>query len=156
MFPDFDVSGESHGIRTIATLGNVKELAIQKIRRTQNSIQRCIGLFICYTDGSKAVLGQWDVSASSTIIYDATKGKPLTSLLFQKDPQMDEHGASHMIDIVANTSRDTYLAQKLLEEAGWDLAPIPSGFTFEWLASDGQVSIHLLIDCERKTNLVKY
>ncbi|PTB63430.1 hypothetical protein BBK36DRAFT_1126976 [Trichoderma citrinoviride] len=137
LFPDFTPSQESGGIRTIANLFNVKELAVQKTpSRAYKTRHRCIGLFIRYTDGSNAVLGQWDTSASSTIIYDAAKGEPLTTLLFQKDPYVNPYTGSLMVDVVANTSKKAYHAQKLKEEEGRYREPISDGSVFEWLAAD--------------------
>ncbi|KAL6854483.1 hypothetical protein J3F83DRAFT_754692 [Trichoderma novae-zelandiae] len=105
---DFEPWQESKGYRTIADLLNVKELAIQKIPQIEDSRHRCIGLFIRYSDGSSAVLGQWDVSASSTNLYYATKGKPLTSLLFQNDPNPNRYEEVYMADIITNTLREAY------------------------------------------------
>ncbi|KAL7808662.1 hypothetical protein V8C26DRAFT_438609 [Trichoderma gracile] len=120
---------------TVAELLNVKELAVQKTSRTESLRPRCTGLIICYLDGSKAVLGQWDVSASSTIIYDAANGTPLTSLLFQKGPSGIGDGRGYMVDIVANTSEEAYHAQSSQEEVDFDLAPEWADSAFEWQAS---------------------
>ncbi|KAL6879884.1 hypothetical protein HDV57DRAFT_521923 [Trichoderma longibrachiatum] len=136
IFPNIGGLSNIGGCKTIAKLFNVKEIAVQKTPQgAQTRRPRCIGLFICYTDGSNAVLGQWDVSGSSTIIYDAEKGEPLSSLLFQRDPDVQPCGESCMVDVVANISREDYHAQKLEEEEDRYSEPLSEGSTFEWLAT---------------------
>lgn len=142
IFPNIGGLSNIGGCKTIAKLFNVKEIAVQKTPQgAQTRRPRCIGLFICYTDGSNAVLGQWDVSASSTIIYDAEKGEPLSSLLFQRDPDVQPCGESCMVDVVANISREDYHAQKLEEEEDRYSEPLSEGSTFEWLATSSSLQI---------------
>ncbi|KAL7812095.1 hypothetical protein V8C44DRAFT_364785 [Trichoderma aethiopicum] len=136
MFPNIGGLSNIGGCKTIAKLLNVKEIAVQKTPQgAQTRRPRCIGLFICYTDGSNAVLGQWDVSASSTIIYDAAKGELLSSLLFQRDPPVQPCDESYMVDVVANVSREAYHARKLEEEEDRYSEPLSKGSVFEWLAT---------------------